>query len=68
MDSPAAFGASNRIEATLLAPLLEPLLRPLLGDAAVLGDYGVDLLAREIAEHGLGGFGELLADRLERRR
>jgi hypothetical protein len=50
------------IEAMLLAPVL----RPLMDGGGVLGEYGLDLLAGEIASHDDRGFAALLAARLQR--
>ena len=41
--------------------LLAPVLAPAFGSDAALGEYGTDLLAREIAEHDRSGFGALIA-------
>jgi hypothetical protein len=45
--------------------LLTPILRPLIADAGTLGDYELDLLAREMARHDARGFAALIAARLE---
>jgi hypothetical protein len=62
MDSITARSAGETIEALLLAPIL----RPMVAGAGVLGDYELDLLAREIARHDGRGFAALVASRLER--
>lgn len=46
--------------------LLVPVLRPLFGSDNELGDYGVDLLAREIAQRDRSGFAGIVASALER--
>lgn len=46
--------------------MLEPLVRSLLGRDNALGEYGVGLLAREIADCDVAGFASLIASRLER--
>jgi hypothetical protein len=48
--------------------LLAPVLRPMIGDAAMLGDYEVDLLAQRLAQHDGGRFAALIAASLEGRR
>lgn len=50
----------------LEAMLLAPVLRPVLAGADVLGEYGVDLFARSIAERDRDGFAALIASSLER--
>jgi len=45
--------------------LLTPVLRPMIAGAEVLGDYELDLLAREIAQHDDRGLGALIAARWE---
>ena len=64
MDSVTARRAGEAIEALLLAPIL----RPMIAGAGSLGDYELDLLAREIASHDGRGFAGLIASRLERMR
>ncbi len=49
------------IEAMLLAPIL----RPMIAGVGMLGDYELDILAREIAHHDARGFAALVASRLE---
>ncbi len=61
MDSLTARRAGEAIESLLLAPIL----RPAIAAAGVLGDYELDLLAREIARHDGRGFAALIASRLE---
>lgn len=61
MDSVTARRAGEMMEALLLAPVL----RPLIAGAGTLGDYELDLLAREIA-HRDSGFAALVAAQLER--
>jgi hypothetical protein len=48
--------------------LLVPILRPMIAGAGILGDYELDLLAREIARRDAHGFAALVAARLERGR
>jgi hypothetical protein len=62
VDSVTARQAGEAIEALLLAPIL----RPMIAGAGTLGDYELDLLAREIARHDGRGFAALIASRLER--
>lgn len=47
--------------------LLAPLLRPLVAGADAIGEYGLELVARDIATRGAGGFGALVAARFEGR-
>jgi hypothetical protein len=61
VDSLTARRAGETIEALLLAPIL----RPLIGGAGALGDYELDLLAREVARHDGREFAALIASRLE---
>lgn len=61
MDSIAARRAGEMIESMLLAPIL----RPMIAGVGMLGDYELDLLAREIAARDERGFAALLASRLE---
>jgi hypothetical protein len=63
VDSVTARRAGELIETMLLAPIL----RPIVADAPMLGDYEVDLLAREMAHHDASAFATLIAARLERR-
>ena len=63
MDSIASTQAGAAFEALLLVPIL----RPAFGGDAALGDYGIDLLAREIAAHDRSGFAALIDAALERR-
>lgn len=62
VDSITARRASELLEAMLLAPIL----RPMIAGVGALGDYELDLLANEIAEHDRNGFAALIASRLER--
>lgn len=62
MDSVTARRAGEMMEALLLAPVL----RPLIAGAGTLGDYELDLLAREIAHRDSRGFAALVAAQLER--
>jgi hypothetical protein len=62
VDSVTARRAGELLEAMLLAPIL----RPMIDGAGMLGDYELDLLAREIAQHDKRGFAALIASRLER--
>jgi hypothetical protein len=48
--------------------LLAPMLRPMLPDSNVLGAYGLDLLARDIAAHDRYGFARAIAAALESRK
>ena len=41
----------SHLQTALEAMLIAPMLRPLAGDADALGEYGLDLLATEFAEH-----------------
>ena len=59
--------AGARVGATFEAMLLVPMLRPAFGSDAALGDYGIDLLARQIAEHDRSGFADLIDAALEGR-
>ena len=61
MDSVAAHSVAAAVEGLLLAPIL----RPMIDGAGVLGDYGLDLLAQEIARRD-DGFTALIAANLER--
>ncbi len=61
MDSVTARRAGELIEAMLLAPIL----RPMIDGSGTLGDYELDILAREVARHDERGFASLLAARLE---
>jgi hypothetical protein len=61
VDSLTARRAGEAIESLLRAPIL----RPAIAAAGVLGDYELDLLAREIARHDGRGFAALIASRLE---
>lgn len=47
------------------ALLLQAILAPLASDVDVVGGYGTSLLAQELARGDAGGFGALLASRLE---
>jgi hypothetical protein len=60
VDSVTARRAGELIEAMLLAPIL----RPMIASADVLGEYELDLLARDIAHRDASGFAALLASRL----
>ena len=62
MDSVTARHAGEAIEALLLTPIL----RPMIAGIGTLGDYELDLLAREMARHDSRGFASLIAVRLER--
>ena len=64
MDSVTARRAGELIETLLLAPIL----RPMIAGAGMLGDYELDLLAHEMAQHDERGFAALIASRLERDR
>ena len=44
------------------------MLRPMLPDAEILGAYGLDLLARDVAAHDRDGFAGAIAATLENRR
>jgi hypothetical protein len=62
VDSITARRAGEVIEALLLAPVL----RPMIAGIGTLGDYELDLLAREIAHNDGRGFAAMIAARLER--
>jgi hypothetical protein len=64
VDSVTARRAGELIEAMLLAPIL----RPMIAGAGTLGDYELDLLAREIARNDRDGFAALVGARLEEAR
>jgi hypothetical protein len=61
VDSVTARRAGEVIEALLLVPIL----RPMVAGIPALGDYELDLLAREISHHDGRGFAALIAARLE---
>lgn len=63
MDSIARAQVASAFEALLLVPVL----RRAFAGADALGDFGVDLLAREIASKGDGRFAQLVAGEMERR-
>ena len=56
MDSGTAIRAAQMFEALMLAPVL----RPMISGAGLLGDYELDMLARDIAERD-GTFARLIA-------
>ena len=60
VDSVTARRAGEMLESTLLVPIL----RPMIAGVGTLGDYELDLLAREIAKHDARGFAALVAARL----
>jgi len=62
MDSITAHREAEFIEAMLLAPAL----RPMIDGAGILGDYELDLTARDIAHHDRSGFAASIAAALER--
>jgi hypothetical protein len=62
VDSLTARRAGETIEALLIAPIL----RPMIAGTEALGEYELDLLAREIARRDRCGFAALIASRLER--
>jgi hypothetical protein len=62
VDSVSARQAGELFEAMLLAPAL----RPMIAGCGALGDYELDLLAREIAHRDKSGFAAMIASRLER--
>jgi hypothetical protein len=62
VDSVTARRAGEAIEALLLMPVL----RPMIAGTEALGDYELDLLAREISHNDGRGFAALIAARLER--
>jgi hypothetical protein len=64
VDSTVARRAGEFVEALLLAPIL----RPMIANVGTLGDYELDLLARDIASRDDRGFATLVADALERKR
>jgi hypothetical protein len=47
--------------------LLAPVLRPMLPAAGALGEYGLDILAQEIAAHDVRGFAAAVAAELPER-
>jgi hypothetical protein len=61
VDSVTARRAGELLEAMLVAPTL----RPMIAGVGMLGDYELDLLAREIARRDEHGFAALIAARLE---
>lgn len=61
MDSVTARRAGEAIESLLLAPIL----RPMIAGTGTLGDYELDLLAREISHHDGRGFAAMIATRLQ---
>ena len=61
MDSSTALRVGAMIEAMLLTPVL----RPMVQGAGLLGDYELDLFAREMARADTHGFAALIAARLE---
>lgn len=63
MDSTAPRAVAAAFEAMVLVPMLRPLLPA--GDA--FGDYGLTLLASDVARRERGGFADALAAALERR-
>jgi hypothetical protein len=62
VDSVTAHKAGEMLEALLLAPVL----RPMIDGAGVLGDYELDLAAREMAHRDHSGFAASIAAALER--
>lgn len=62
VDSVAARRVGAAFEAMMFAQCLAPLSKTM--DA--VGDYGIDALARSVAERDSNGFGALIAARLER--
>jgi hypothetical protein len=58
-------GAARQAGIALEAMLLAPILRPMLGDAGGLGDYGLQIVAQEVAARDAHGFAALIAARLE---
>lgn len=60
MDNATVLRAGSMLEALFL----EPMLRPMLAGVDALGEYELDLLAREIAERDTRGFGALIAARM----
>lgn len=50
----------------LEALFLAPMLRPMIAGVDALGEYELDLLAREIAERDTHGFAALIAARMVR--
>jgi hypothetical protein len=63
VDSVTAQRAGEFLEALLLAPIM----RPMIAGAGMLGDYELDLVAREVAHHDHRGFAALITAQLERR-
>ncbi|HYL27852.1 MAG TPA: hypothetical protein VEW74_08450 [Candidatus Nitrosotalea sp.] len=62
MDSVTAHRAAEFIEAMLFAPVL----RPMIDGAGILGDYELDLTARDMAHRDRSGFAASIAAALER--
>jgi hypothetical protein len=60
VDSVTARRAGELVETMLLAPIL----RPMIAGAGTLGDYELDLLARDVARHD-STFASLIAEQLE---
>ncbi len=64
VDSAAARRAGEMLEAQLFIPML----RPLIAGAGMLGDYELDLLAQDVAQHDGAGFAALIAAHLQAQR
>ncbi len=63
VDSAGALAVGRALEAMLLVPVLRPMISGLEG----IGDYELDLLAREIAANDRSGFSALVAAALRGR-
>jgi hypothetical protein len=63
VDNAAALQAGAAFEAMLLVPML----RPMLPAGEAIGEYGLDLLARELATRDGRGFAGIIAAQLEKR-
>jgi hypothetical protein len=53
--------AAFRVGAAFEAMLLAPVLRPMLAGTDAVGEYGVDLFARDVAERDRHGFAAVVA-------
>jgi hypothetical protein len=62
VDSAERLRAAQAFEAMLLVPLL----RPMLPASDAFGEYGLSIVARDIASHDRSGFAGMLADAFER--
>jgi hypothetical protein len=62
VDSADSVRAGTAFEALLLAPML----RPMLPETDAFGEYGLDLLARDIAAHDPRGFAAVFAAEVDK--